>query len=330
MTALYPWLMPTYDKITTAFSQGHGHHALLFKADVGLGAESLVNAIAAFLFCQESQKPCGHCHHCHLFSAGHHPDFHLLAPIEDKDIGVDQVRDINEKVNQHAQQGGNKIILVQGAERLTEAAANALLKTLEEPRPNTYFLLQTDLSSSLIATIYSRCQSWVLNVPTLGVAQAWLQSQRDDEMVDIHTALRINYGRPLLALTTLEQGLIEKRREFLRAFWMFYLRRSPLEVLPLFDKALIYQQLDWLNSFLSDALKDKLGIRTGWVSQDLAKGVQQFSEKQTASGLLKANQIMQKVRWDLTQINGVNQELILLDGLTRLITEVFDRKINIS
>ena len=68
-----------------------------------------------------------------------HPDYHELSPIDGKDIGVDQVRDINEIVAQHAQQNGNKVVYVQGAERLTEAAANALLKTLEEPRPNTLF-----------------------------------------------------------------------------------------------------------------------------------------------------------------------------------------------
>ena len=79
---------------------------------------------------------------------------------------MDQVRAINEIVAQHAQQNGNKLVYIQGAERLTEAAANALLKTLEEPRPNTYFLLQTEPSSSLLATIYSRCQVWNVPVPT--------------------------------------------------------------------------------------------------------------------------------------------------------------------
>ena len=63
------------------------------------------------------------------------------------------MRAINDVVSQHAQQNGNKLVYIQDAERLTEAAANALLKTLEEPRPNTYFLLQTEPSSSLLATI---------------------------------------------------------------------------------------------------------------------------------------------------------------------------------
>lgn len=326
MMRLYPWLTPYFDRISTAFAQGYGHHALLFKADTGLGAEQLIRMIAHRLICQspENGAPCEICHSCHLFQAGNHPDFHLLAPIENKDIGVDQVREINEKVNQHAQQNGNKVVFVQEAERLTENAVNALLKTLEEPRPNTYFLLQTDLSASLPATIYSRCQTWVINPPSAETAFNWLQKQYPDKMDEIPTALRINYARPLAAAETLEKGLLEKRREFLRQFWLFYSRRSPLEILPHFDKTLLFQQIDWLAAFLSDALKDKLGIRENWISQDLERGIQQFNQKQTMLGLLKANQILQKMRSDLSLVNAVNQELILLDGLTRLITEVFE------
>lgn len=66
-----------------------------------------------------------------MFQAQTHPDIYTLTPIENKDIGVDQVREVNEKINQHAQQGGNKIIYVLGVSRLTEAAANAMLKPLK-------------------------------------------------------------------------------------------------------------------------------------------------------------------------------------------------------
>ncbi|MCK3658495.1 DNA polymerase III subunit delta' [Pasteurellaceae bacterium Pebbles2] len=327
MTALYAWLEPTYQQIRHAFTQGHGHHALLFKAEPSLGVEKLIEAVARFLICQQenSEKPCTHCHACHLINAGSHPDVHYLASTENKDIGVDQVREINEKINQHAQQNGNKIVIIDGTERLTEAAANALLKTLEEPRPNTYFLLKTDITAALLPTIYSRCQTWLINLPSEATAIQWLQQQHSAETNEICTALRINYGRPLAALATLEQGLIEKRREFLRQFWVYYIRRSPLELLPLFDKELIFQQLDWLSAFLNDALKDQLGIKSGWICQDLARGIQQFNQHQNPLGLLKANQILQKVRSDLSEINAVNQELILLDGLTKMITEVFEK-----
>ena len=145
MSELYPWLVPTYHKISQTFSEGLGHHALLIKADQGLGAEGLFEALTKrIMFQTPDNAPCGHCHACHLMAAHSHPDFHVLASQEGKDIGVDQVRAINDVVSQHAQQNGNKLVYIQDAERLTEAAANALLKTLEEPRPNTYFLLQTD------------------------------------------------------------------------------------------------------------------------------------------------------------------------------------------
>lgn len=323
MTALYPWLTPIYQQIHYAFTQGYGHHALLFKADSGLGVEKLIDAVAEFLLCDLAEQ--GSQAHAHrLFATGSHPDFHQLAPIENKDIGIDQVREINEKVSQFAQQNGNKVVYLQGVERLTDNAANALLKTLEEPTENTYFLLQADLSEAILPTIQSRCQTWLVNVPHSEISLNWLQSQYHDKTDEISTALRINHGKPLPALAMLEQGLMEKRREFLRQFWTFYVRRSPLELLPHFDKDNPLPQLDWLMDFLSDALKAKLGIREGWICQDLARGIEQFNQKQTAQGLLKANQILQKVRLDLRQINAVNQELILLDGLTKLITEVFE------
>lgn len=332
MTALYPWLKPYYQKITQAFQQQYGHHALLFRTDSGLGTEQLIQQIAQYLLCtqDETLRPCGHCHSCQLFQAGSHPDYHFIAPVDNKDIGVDSIRELSEKIHQHAQQQGNKVVFIQQAERMTESASNALLKTLEEPRPNTYFLLQNQINSPLIATIYSRCQDWLITVPAPELATKWLAENSQLELApeqktqQINTALLVNYGRPLSALATLQQGLIEKRREFLRAFWVFYIRRSPLELLPYFEKDLVFQQLDWLSAFLMDSLKAKLGINQDWINQDLARGVVQFSEKQQAQGLLKANQILQKVRQDLTQINAVNQELILLDGLTKLITEVFE------
>ncbi len=79
-----------------------------------------------------------------------------------------------------------------------------------------------------------------------------------------------------------------------------------------------------LLAFLSDALKAKLQIKSDWLCQDLAAGVLQLSQQQSAQALLHATHIIQKVRTDLTQINAVNQELILLDGLTQLITDVFE------
>ena len=109
MSALYPWLVPTYHQIAQTFSEGVGHHAILIKADSGLGAELLFDALTRRIMCANPQgnEACGQCHSCHLMAARSHPDYHLLQSIEGKDIGVDQVREINEIVAQHAQQNGN-------------------------------------------------------------------------------------------------------------------------------------------------------------------------------------------------------------------------------
>ena len=99
MTALYPWLMPIYHQIAQTFDEGLGHHAVLIKADSGLGVENLFDALAQKIMCAaQGDKPCGQCHSCHLMQAHSHPDYHELSPIDGKDIGVDQVRDINEMV----------------------------------------------------------------------------------------------------------------------------------------------------------------------------------------------------------------------------------------
>nr|WP_133544506.1 DNA polymerase III subunit delta' [Mesocricetibacter intestinalis] len=322
MLNLYPWLLPDYEKIRQTFLNGRGHHALLLRSESGIGTEQLAKATANLLLCQHinaAQKACGQCHSCQLFRAGSHPDFYLLAPIENKDIGVDQVREISEKVSQHAQQGGNKVVYLQGAERLTENAANALLKTLEEPRPQTYFLLQSDISAALPATIYSRCQPWVIHCPSTQKAAQWLMEECTASAQDIAIALRINYGRVLSARDCLQGEMLQKRLILFTQFWRFYQRKDPLELLPHFDKEIIFQQLDWLISFLSDALKARLNISQHWLNTDFSKAVNQFAERQSAASLLRAYRIMQNIRSDLATINGVNQELILLDGLSKLL-----------
>ncbi|VEH65125.1 DNA polymerase III subunit delta' [Rodentibacter pneumotropicus] len=185
--------------------------------------------------------------------------------------------------------------------------------------------MQADSSASLLATIYSRCQVWNLPTPSEQMAQEWLKTQCETEIQEISTALAMGLGRPLIALEILQQGLTEQRKDFLRQFWRFYRRRSLLELLPLFDKEHYIRQLDWILAFLADSLKHKLDINSYRQVADLGRGIEQFSDEQTALGLLQAIKIIQKVRSDLLSINGVNVELMLLEGLTKLVTDVFEK-----
>ncbi|SQA84336.1 DNA polymerase III subunit delta' [Citrobacter freundii] len=133
----YPWLRPDFEKLVASYQAGRGHHALLIQALPGMGDEALIYALSRYLMCQqpEGHKSCGQCRGCQLMQAGTHPDYYSLLPEKGKStLGVDAVREVSEKLYEHSRLGGAKVVWIPDAAQLTDAAANALLKTLEEPR----------------------------------------------------------------------------------------------------------------------------------------------------------------------------------------------------
>lgn len=138
----YPWLRPHFEQLIGSYQVGRGHHALLIRALPGMGDDALIYAITRFLMCQqpEGHKSCGKCRGCQLMQAGTHPDYYTLEPEKGKNtLGIDAVREVSEKLYEYARLGGAKVVWLKDAALLTEAAANALLKTTEEPPENTWF-----------------------------------------------------------------------------------------------------------------------------------------------------------------------------------------------
>ncbi|MFC3031194.1 DNA polymerase III subunit delta' [Pseudoalteromonas fenneropenaei] len=155
---LAPWLEAIRTQLANAHGQGRLHHAIMLTGLRGVGKRALATQLANALLCQNPQQlsACGNCKSCGLLSAATHPDKLLLAE-DNASIGVDAVREISHFVTQSAQQGGNKVAVIERAQNMTDAAANALLKTLEEPNSKRYLLLTCDEISRLPATILSRC-----------------------------------------------------------------------------------------------------------------------------------------------------------------------------
>lgn len=132
----YPWLRPAYEQLVANHQAGRGHHALLVHALPGMGDDSLIYALGRWLMCQQpdGQKSCGQCRACQLMQAQTHPDYYLIEPEKGKaTLGIDAIREVTEKLYDRARLGGAKVVWIKDAAQLTEAAANALLKTLEEP-----------------------------------------------------------------------------------------------------------------------------------------------------------------------------------------------------
>ena len=176
-------------------------HAFLFLGPEKTGRQDFVLTFAQSLLCQKNKAtkehlPCRVCQSCRFFAEGTHPDFYRLA-IQEEDplkintavIKIDQIRDISKKIHNTSYLGGNKIIFIYPADALNLAAANSLLKMLEEPPPHTYFLLLVGQRRQLIPTLRSRCQIVHLPRPEEGMALPLVAKQVGKEKAPAFLAL---------------------------------------------------------------------------------------------------------------------------------------------
>ncbi|WP_051555084.1 DNA polymerase III subunit delta' C-terminal domain-containing protein [Legionella fairfieldensis] len=150
-----------WERFQTVMAMNRLPHALLLT---GPFAEDLLNfsyKIAEELFCPQEKMACGQCKSCRLVQKKEHPDIYLIEPEQSGSIiKIDQIRDLHFIAFTSPQLAKRRIIIIHPAEKMNVAAANALLKLLEEPPVNVLFLLLAEQISTLPATIISRCQQW--------------------------------------------------------------------------------------------------------------------------------------------------------------------------
>jgi DNA polymerase III subunit delta' len=176
-------------------------HALLLHGRAGIGKLHLAQVVAQSLLCENRAEiglACGTCPACAWFASGNHPDFRLvqpeaLAPVQEeaeasasgeegkrkpsKQIKIEQIRVLSDFLNVGSHRSGYRVVLIYPAENLNPGAANALLKSLEEPSPGVIFLLVSHQPSRLLATVRSRCHAMALAVPARELSLRWLQEQ---------------------------------------------------------------------------------------------------------------------------------------------------------
>ena len=206
-----PWQREQWELLQASRERNALPHALLLVGAGDLEKKQFAEALAASLLCMTSkEKACGVCHSCRLLLAKSHPDFLLIEP-EQSVIKVDQIRAMVHQAQETAMQGGMRVIIIYPAHAMNIAAANALLKTLEEPAPKTILILISDQSARMPATIISRCQKIIFKTPSQEVAAAWLQTTlKQDVPVDL--LLKLSEGAPLKALTMIDQ--LPQRKTF--------------------------------------------------------------------------------------------------------------------
>ena len=223
MNPPYPWLDAPWQRLLS--TRARPAQALLLAGPRGVGKGALALAWAQALLCEAPRADgaaCGSCPACHWFATGGHPDFRLITLQEKSSkegeikmataIDVEQARDAVDFVQLSTYRAGFRVVLVNPANSLNLASANALLKVLEEPPLNTVFVLVSDQPRRLLPTIRSRCTRLDIGLPAAEIATQWLAGQQVD---DATTLLALAGGAPLDALNWIEDADLDARRSIL-------------------------------------------------------------------------------------------------------------------
>ena len=314
----YPWLNGPYRQLIEGYQEGRAHHAVLLHALPGMGRESLVYALSRRMLCQnpEGMKSCGECHSCKLMMAGTHPDWYALSPEKGKQtLGVDAIRSVLENLYQRSRQGGAKLVWIENSEQLTEAAANALLKTLEEPPDATYFLLGCHEPTRLLATLRSRCLYLYLPTPDEAQSVAWLNKRHPASAQALQTALRLQAGAPLAAEHLLQEETVRQRSALCQALTNAVAPRAFYSLLPQLNHEDAPERIHWLSLLLLDALKIQRGAASARVNLDQDELITLLANQLTSAELDAVLSRWLRCRHQLLTVTGVNRELLLADVL---------------
>lgn len=200
-SAPLPWHAQEWQRFNQQIEDGRFPHAILLAGVPHTGANRLALALARLLLCHQPSGGlnCGKCQACQLSASGNHGDFMWLQPEEgSRVIRIDQVREAVGLAHQTAGFGKRKVIALSPADAMNISAANALLKSLEEPSAGTHLILVCNQIHSIVATIRSRCQIVKLPTPTPAQSLPWLDTLTGDRKQS-ETLLDVCDGLPLLA-----------------------------------------------------------------------------------------------------------------------------------
>ena len=215
-----PWQIDVWNRLCSQVKQQRLAHAYLLCGERGLGKRKFAIAAARLLLCDKPfvTAPCGTCNNCLFSRNSHHPDLLYVAPEDGgRVLKVDQVRALGKFTDKTAHSAHRKVVITEQSDALNNSAANALLKTLEEPAGSTVLLLLSDKPGSLLPTIRSRCQRISFVTPERDIALAWLSAVMEEQK-NLAEVLDLAGGKPILAQELYNSGELEQRQNIIRAF----------------------------------------------------------------------------------------------------------------
>ena len=318
--AILPWQADLWRMLV---SRRQHAHAYLLHGPAGIGKRVLADQLMALLLCQQPAPDgaCGKCKGCLLLAARTHPDHYILEPEEaDKAIRVDQVRQLVGFVSQTAQLGGRKVVLLEPAEAMNLNAANALLKSLEEPAGDTVLLLISHQPSRLLPTIRSRCVQQRCPLPDRRQSLDWLASSLPDLPHANHEELLdLAAGSPLAALQLHRAGVLEMRVQVVEGVKKLLKRQqTPSQLAEAWNPLSLILLLDWFCEWAHLILRFRMtGDERDLGAADMQKVIQYMAQKSATDSLMELQDWLLAHRQKVLGKANLNRVLLLEALLVR-------------
>lgn len=314
MAEAYPWQEQLWQQLA---GRAQHAHAYLLHGPIGIGKRALAERLMGSLLCQrpEGVEACGQCKSCLLLAAGSHPDNYVLEPEEaDKAIKVDQVRDLVSFVVQTAQMGGRKVVLIEPVESMNINAANALLKSLEEPSGNTVLLLVSHQPSRLLPTVKSRCVQQACPLPGEEMSLTWLaKALPESSEEERRELLTLAAGSPLAAVSLQAQGVREQRAQVVDGVKkLLKQQQSPTQLAEGWKDIPLLLLFDWFCDWSHLILRYQLtGDEQGLGLEDMRKVVQYLAQKSAQGKVLEIQDWILAQRQKVMSKANLNRVLLL-------------------
>lgn len=296
------------EKLVRLLQRGELPQSSLFTGPDGIGKRTLALLLAQLTNCKQADEYdlCGRCRSCARAQSGNHPDIRLLQA-EGATIKIELIRRLNQEAHYRPYEGAFRFFIIDEAEKMTDEAANSLLKTLEEPPDTTRIILVTAFPQRLLATIRSRCQAFTFLPLSISEIQSYLEGQTDLDKPEIRAGFsRGSLGNALhLELDSLLESrdqLLEMLEEWIqsRSFQDLYERieSRPLRTL-MKSRDSVQELLLLLQMIVFDIYYVQVGTPERIINSDRFESIQQIA----------ADFPLQKVRGFLRQIAQSQRDL---------------------
>ncbi|AOA57959.1 DNA polymerase III subunit delta' [Acinetobacter larvae] len=280
----YPWHQPVWENLTQRFP--HLGHGLLFYGRKGCAKAAFAQRFLSWVLCTQKQTAaaCGQCSSCLWLKSGTHPNYVRISNDDEPSknnnakIKIDSIRELLPFVQQTVD--GWRVVLIEPAEALNIASANALLKTLEEPGERVVIILLAEHFSKLPATVRSRLQHFALDRVSPAQAMHYVQQHAEAVSDSEHLALLLELasGMPLLACELSAQPWFVRRAEFVQDWTrLVQHKNAPLQYASKWHKELsLADMLQLLSYIVADLVAMKLQQPPKNSDLDLTALAQQF------------------------------------------------------